>query len=123
MNSNPHSINYPLADSAAASVRMNSYRTESSSNSRPPSKRRLESYRLRGEYDRPWAAEGRKRNARYGNYIVWAFVVLGLLISALINFFTWRRVPQHQVSCLPRCSSGILIAVAKNLSEVLPGSR
>lgn len=100
MKSNLQALRNPFSDSARSS-RTHSYYSDRSISfvSRQP-KRRLESYRLRGDYERPWADDNRQKNTRYGNYIIYGFVVLGFILSALVNFLNWNKVPIHQVSLL-----------------------
>lgn len=101
MKSNLQALRNPFSDSAGSSVRTHSYYSDRSipSVSRQP-KRRLESYRLRGDYERPWADDNRQKSARYGNYIIYGFIALGFILSALVNFLNWNKVPIHQVSFL-----------------------
>ncbi|KJZ74227.1 hypothetical protein HIM_06458 [Hirsutella minnesotensis 3608] len=51
-------------------------------------KRKFRSYRLRGEYDRPWLADPAVRKTRWNNLIVRGFILLGFIGSAVIGFFT-----------------------------------
>lgn len=87
----------PFTDSAVASIRTDSSRSEHSTFFRQPPKHRFESYHLKGPYERPWADGSRQKRSRLGNYIIWGFVALGFILSAVINFFSWQKVPQHQV--------------------------
>lgn len=94
----PAEAHNPFSDSAAQSVRSDSYRSQLSNNARPSPKRRFESYRLRGEYEKPWEHDKRLKRTRIGNYIIWGFIALGLVVSAYINFQAVKKAPGRQVN-------------------------
>lgn len=87
----------PFGDSAAPSMCADSYYSQRSEANRPAPKRRFESYRLRGEYEKPWATDKRLRRTRCGNYIIWGFIAAGLALSAFINFRATQKVPKNPV--------------------------
>lgn len=101
-NSSQHN---PFTDSAAQSVRTGrtgSYYTQRSGyisgESNRPSKRPFITYRLQGEYPRPWLKDKRLNRTRLGNYIIWGFVVIGLGLSGYINYSAYSKVPKTPVS-------------------------
>lgn len=111
----------PFGDSAAPSVRADSYYSQRSDANRPAPKRRFESYRLRGDYEKPWATDKRLRRTRCGNYIIWGFIAAGLALSAFINFNTARKVPKHPVG--QKFALSTSFASDAHLHLVLPGAR
>lgn len=48
---------------------------------------RFKSYRLRGEYEKPWLVDPAMKKTRWNNYIVWAWLALGVIGSGVICFF------------------------------------
>ncbi|GJN75263.1 hypothetical protein PLICBS_009360 [Purpureocillium lilacinum] len=48
---------------------------------------RFKSYRLRGEYEKPWLADPAMKKTRWNNYIVWAWLALGVIGAGVICFF------------------------------------
>lgn len=102
----PHN---PFTDSAAASLRAASYYSHPSdvpSGTRQAARRQFKSYRLNGEYERPWLGDRRLQKTRVGNYIIWGFVVLGLGLSGYINFSVTQKVSRNEV-CLTILNVGI----------------
>lgn len=87
----------PFSDSARQSIRSDPYYSWDSANAQPRAKRRFESYRLTTEYGMLWEHDNRLKRTRVGNYIIWGFIALGLLVSAYINFLAEKNVPKHQV--------------------------
>jgi hypothetical protein len=56
---------------------------------------KFRSYRLVGTYDQPWLKDRRNRRDRYGNYIIYAFAVVGLGLSAVLCWDAARKVVNH----------------------------
>jgi len=55
-------------------------------------KRKFKSYRLRGEYEKPWLKDPAMKKTRLNNWIVVFFVILGFVGAALICFFgVWKH--------------------------------
>ncbi|KAM5497480.1 hypothetical protein McanMca71_007343 [Microsporum canis] len=88
-------IQDPFSNSAAASFRTASYHSQPSDR-QPARRQQFKSYRLNGEYERPWLGDSRLKRSRVGSYIIWGFVGLGLAISAYINFTVTQKVSKHQ---------------------------
>ncbi|KAH7318592.1 putative secreted glucosidase [Stachybotrys elegans] len=61
------------------------------------SRRRFKSYRLKGEYEKPWLGDPAVKKTRWNNAIVGAFIVLGFALAAVACFFmVWPyRSPEH----------------------------
>ena len=87
----------PFSDSARQSIRSDPYYSWDSANAQPRAKRRFESYRLTTEYGMLWEHDHRLKRTRVGNYIIWGFIALGLLVRAYINFLAATNVPKYQV--------------------------
>ncbi|EEP77314.1 conserved hypothetical protein [Uncinocarpus reesii 1704] len=87
----------PFSDSAAASVRTASSYSQPSSGIRQPARRQFKSYRLNGEYEKPWLTDKRLQKTRVGNYIIWGFVAVGFALSGYINFSVTQKVSKHEV--------------------------
>jgi hypothetical protein len=62
----------------------------------PRSNQETKKHHLR--YPRPWISDPRLKKYKYSNYIIWFFVVLGLLLSGYINYAVSRKIQNHQVS-------------------------
>lgn len=63
-------------------------------------KHKFVSYRLKGDYPKPWMDHPRLKRTMLNNYIVTFFMVLGVLLSALICFMSARTVDRRPVSSL-----------------------
>lgn len=64
----------------------------------PPAKaRRFQSYLLTDEYPRPWVEDKRLKRTRVGNYIIWGFVVVALLLSGYYNYAETKKVAHYEV--------------------------
>lgn len=88
----------PFSDSANISIRTNSDIPQAPDLGSRLRTRKFESYRLTGEYETPWTSDKRLKRTRVGNYIIWTCIVVGLGISAYLNYAASQRVPQHPVS-------------------------
>ncbi|OXV11865.1 hypothetical protein Egran_00374 [Elaphomyces granulatus] len=88
---------------ATTTTRPNSHRSSeihSSVAARAPAKRKFMSYRLRGEYEKPWVNDKRLKRSRMGNLIIYGFIVGALLLSAWINYNTTKQVGRHDYCLL-----------------------
>lgn len=85
----------PFSSSVATSVRTASYHSQPSDR-QPGRRQQFKSYRLNGEYERPWLGDSRLKRSRVGSYIIWGFIGLGLALSAYINFTVTQKVSKHQ---------------------------
>lgn len=54
-------------------------------------KRKFKSYRLRGEYEKPWLADPAMKKTRWNNWIVIAWCLVGLAGAGLICFMGIRQ--------------------------------
>jgi hypothetical protein len=103
----------PFLDSAVPSTRASSDRSRPSEipsgGARTPAKRRFRTYRLKGEYEKPWLNDKRLKKTRCGNYIIWGFIVVALMVSGYINYNSTTQVSRYDVggssetaiACLP----------------------
>lgn len=86
----------PFSDSAAQSLRPDSYGSQTFNTppegTRQPVRRQFKSYRLHGTYERSWLSDKRLKRTRVGNFIIWAFVVVGLGLSAFVNYTVLGKV-------------------------------
>lgn len=57
----------------------------------------FKSYRLKGAYEQPWRSDARMKKTNIGNWFVRFCVVLGLGLSAIINWYNYNKVPKHDV--------------------------
>lgn len=93
-------------------TRPNSHRSseiQSSVAARAPAKRKFVSYRLRGEYEKPWVNDKRLKRTRMGNLIIYGFIVGALLLSAWINYNATEQVGKHEVrGCYTQHDHGLM---------------
>lgn len=61
-------------------------------------KHRFKSYRLKGPYEKSWQSDPRMNKSRLPNWIVRACVIIGIGLSAFINYWNYKGVAQHDVS-------------------------
>lgn len=61
-------------------------------------KHTFKSYRLVGEYEKPWLANKAMRSTRWNDLIVATFILLGLIGAGVIGFFTVWPYRQGDVS-------------------------
>lgn len=88
----------PFSDSAAPSSRAISYRSQSDvlSGVRQPARRQFKTYKLNGEYERPWLGDKRLKRTRVGNYIIWGCIAAGIVVSAYLNYAATKKVSKHE---------------------------
>lgn len=60
-------------------------------------KRPLRTYLLDGEYEKPWVKDKRFHRLHRGNYIIWGFVGVALVLSVCYNYVATLGVQQHEV--------------------------
>lgn len=53
-----------------------------------PYKQRFVSYRLRSEYEKPWLEDVKFRRTRLSNYIVYSFVLVGVVVGSLCAYLS-----------------------------------
>ncbi|KAL1849605.1 hypothetical protein Daus18300_013212 [Diaporthe australafricana] len=53
-------------------------------------RKRFVSYRLRGEYEKPWLEDPKFKRTKYNNYVVYVFMFLGVCAAAVVAFFQIR---------------------------------
>ncbi|KAH8896899.1 concanavalin A-like lectin/glucanase [Thozetella sp. PMI_491] len=54
--------------------------------SRKPGKRLFVSYRLSGEYEKPWINDPKLKRVRYNNWIMTSFIATGFAVAAVVAF-------------------------------------
>lgn len=60
----------------------------------PAGKHKFKTYRLRGEYEKPWLADPAMKKTRWNNLIVGIFILLGFAGAGVICFVTvWPYRP------------------------------
>lgn len=59
------------------------------------SKQPFVSYRLVGDYERPWVNDPRMKKIRYNNWIIYTFITLGFAVSVVICYLKARTVVRH----------------------------
>ena len=69
-------------------------------------KRKFKSYRLRGDYEKPWLADPAMNKTWWNNLIVSVFMGLGLFGAAIICFFMVLPYQNLPVSLLSTCQCG-----------------
>jgi hypothetical protein len=90
-----------FGDSAAPSIstdRISQASDTPSIETQGPPRRRFVSYRLKGEYERPWLDDKRLKRNWVGNWIVRGFFFVGLILSGYINYNATKRIEKHEVS-------------------------
>lgn len=90
------------SNSAAASLRTESCISQSIVSAQQSKKYRFQSYLLDSEYERPWINDPRLNRTRLGNYIIWGFVAVSLVLSAYYNYAETKLVPKYEVGTTPR---------------------
>lgn len=53
-------------------------------------RKRFVSYRLRGEYEKPWLQDPRFKRTKVNNYIIYGFMILGVAIAGAVAYFEIR---------------------------------
>ena len=72
------------------------------STSRP--KRRFKSYRLQGDYERPWLSDPKLNKTKWNAWVMTGFVVLGFVAAGAYCFLEVRNsigMPVRTISMLP----------------------
>jgi len=64
----------------------------------PRGKYHFKSYRLKGEYEQPWKEDPRMKRTRVNNWIIWTFILIGVLVSGYVCFSATKSVGNHPVS-------------------------
>lgn len=65
-------------------------------------RRRFQSYRLKGPYERPWLTDPRMKKTRWNNWIVRGFFALGIALSGFICYSATLNVGNNEVCHPPR---------------------
>ncbi|KAI7785121.1 hypothetical protein LA080_008157 [Diaporthe eres] len=53
-------------------------------------RKRFVSYRLRGEYEKPWLEDPKFKRTKYNNYVIYVFVFLGVCAAGVVAYFQIR---------------------------------
>jgi hypothetical protein len=61
-------------------------------------KRIFQSYRLVGEYEKPWLSNKAMKSTKWNDLIVGIFILLGIVGGAVVGFFTVWEYRQPEVS-------------------------
>ncbi|KAF2761336.1 glycosyl hydrolase [Pseudovirgaria hyperparasitica] len=105
MSQTPPTVRGPFSDSAAVSSASSirpSLLSETHSFSDGGAytgKHRFTSYKLKGEYERPWVSDKRMKKWKYSNYIIWVFIGIGFVLAAYINYTAAMKV-ENKPMCL-----------------------
>lgn len=62
------------------------------------SRKRFISYRLRGEYEKPWLSDPKFKRTKFNNYIIWGFILLGIGVAGAVAYLEVRGSLPQQVS-------------------------
>lgn len=62
------------------------------------SRKRFVSYRLRGEYEKPWLEDPKFKKTKYNNYVVYVFVFLGVCAAGVVSYFQIKSAISGPVS-------------------------
>lgn len=54
------------------------------------SRKRFISYRLRGEYEKPWLQDPKFKRTKVNNYIIYGFMALGVMAAAAVAYLQIR---------------------------------
>lgn len=54
------------------------------------SRKRFVSYRLRGEYEKPWLQDPKFKRTKVNNYVIYGFIALGVAAAAAVAYFEIR---------------------------------
>lgn len=63
------------------------------------SRKRFISYRLRGEYEKPWLQDP-KFKTKANNYIIYVFVAVGVVVAGVVAFLQIRGSLPTEVSAV-----------------------
>lgn len=61
-------------------------------------RKRFVSYRLRGEYEKPWLEDPKFKRTKYNNYVIYVFVFLGVCAAGVVAYFQIRPAISGPVS-------------------------
>ncbi|KUI55551.1 Beta-1,3-glucan-binding protein [Cytospora mali] len=50
-------------------------------------RKRFVSYRIRGEYEKPWLEDPKFNRTKYNNYVVYVFIVIGVCLAGVVAYF------------------------------------
>lgn len=64
----------------------------------PRSRKRFISYRLRGEYEKPWLQDPKFKRTKFNNYIVYGFMALGVAAAGAVAYLEIRGSLPTEVS-------------------------
>lgn len=71
-------------------IKMDNPSNRSSTLDTVKSRKRFVSYRLRGEYEKPWLQDPKFKRTKVNNYIIYGFMALGVVIAGVVAFFQIR---------------------------------
>lgn len=54
------------------------------------SRKRFVSYRLRGEYEKPWLDDPKFKRTKANNYIIYGFMALGVAVAGAVAYLEIR---------------------------------
>lgn len=88
----------------------------------PRSRKRFISYRLRGEYEKPWLQDPKFKRTKVNNYIIYSFIALGIAAAGAVAYLEIRGSLPTEVC--PTCMARVLLlfsllcwAVVSNISK------
>lgn len=62
------------------------------------SRKRFVSYRLRGEYEKPWLQDPKFKRTKVNNFVIYGFIALGVAAAAAVAYLEIRGSLPSEVS-------------------------
>lgn len=81
-------------------------------------RKRFVSYRLRGEYEKPWLEDPKFKRTKYNNYVIYVFVFLGVCAAGVVAFFQIRPAISGPVSASRPLSQALILIEIPDMSRV-----
>lgn len=63
-------------------------------------RKRFISYRLRGDFEKPWLKDPKFKKTKVNNWIIYGFVLLGTALAGLVAWLQIKGSLPTDVSCL-----------------------
>lgn len=81
-------------------------------------RKRFVSYRLRGEYEKPWLEDPKFKRTKYNNYVIYVFVFLGVCAAGVVAFFQIRPAISGPVRASPSLTWLLFLIEAPDMSRL-----
>jgi hypothetical protein len=81
-------------------------------------RKRFVSYRLRGEYEKPWLEDPKFKRTKYNNYVIYVFVFLGVCAAGVVAFFQIRPAISGPVCASRPLTQALLLIETPDMSRI-----